>query len=121
MGKQKNPIIPTTKKIADERELVKKLIQAYPDAISVSVEYNRFPKLEFVETVDRFAEKIMQDFDINRQKYHFATAFENKEECARYLATYLYSIVELCQEWIDENYYVEDGDLYYNDNVEDED
>lgn len=125
MGQRKNPVIPTTKKIANESELVKKLINAYPDSIAVTVEYGTSPKLDFVETIDRLADNVMSDFDINRQKFHFATVFENKEECARYLATYLYSIAEMAQEWIDENYYVQDGELYFcddddeNENYED--
>ena len=61
----------------------------------------------------------MNDFDTNRQKYHFGTSFENKESCVRYLATYMHNINELCQEWIDDNYYVVDGELYYNGEEED--
>ena len=103
----------------NEEEIVKKLINTYPNSISVTIEYNRWPKLDFVETVDNFAENIMNDFDSNRQKYHFGTVFDNKESCARYLATYMHSINELCQEWIDDNYYVVDGELYYDGEEED--
>ena len=90
----------------NEEEIVKKLINTYPNSISVTIEYNRWPKLDFVETVDNFAENIMNDFD-------------SKENCARYLATYMHSINELCQEWIDDNYYVVDGELYYDGEEED--
>ena len=47
----------------NEEEIVKKLINTYPNSISVTIEYNRWPKLDFVETVDNFAENIMNDFE----------------------------------------------------------
>lgn len=104
----------------DDEKIVKKLLSTYPDSVAVTIEYNKWPKLDFVETVDNFAEDIMNDFDVNRQKYHFGTTFENKEDCTRFLARYMHSINEICQNWIDENYFVEDGELYYNEEDEDE-
>ena len=92
--------------------IVKKLIHTYPNSISITIAYNKWPQLNFVETVDNFAENIMNDFDENMQKYHFGQVFENKDQCVRFLATYMHSINELCQDWIDENYYAEDGELY---------
>lgn len=111
---------PTPKNLGNELDIVKKLVHTFPDSIAVSVEYD-YPKLDFVETVDRLAERVMEEFDMNRQKYHFATIFENKEDCARFLASYLYSLAEYCQEWIDDNYYVVDGELYLKNDIEDDD
>lgn len=103
-----------------EEDLVKKLIHTYPNSVAVTIEYNNWPKLDFVETVDNFAERIMEDFDMNRQKYHFGVTFENKEDCVRYLASHMHSINEICQEWIEDNYYVKDGELYYSEEDEDD-
>lgn len=111
--------IPSKNSTIDEAAIVRKLINTYPNSVAVTVEYNNWPRLDFVETVDNFAEDIMRDFDTNRQIYHFGVSFENKEDCARYLATYLHSINEICQAWIEDNYYVEDGDLYYDGEEED--
>lgn len=103
-----------------EEELVKKLINTYPNSVSVTIEYNKWPRLDFVETVDNFAEDIIRDFDENRQKYHFGRTFENAQDCSRFLATYMHSINEICQDWIDDKYYVEDGELYvYDEESED--
>jgi hypothetical protein len=103
-----------------EKEIVKKLIGSYPNCIETIAIYGAStPGVDFVSTVDNFAERIIKDFDKNRQKYYFGVMFENQQDCARYLASYMHDLYEECQNFVDENYYTENGEIYYYDEEED--
>lgn len=86
-----------------DEELISKLIHTYPNSIVYDYDSFGHAVLNFPETVDNFAENIINDFDFNRQKYHFKVTFENKDDCIRYISTHFVSLYEMCQDWINDN------------------
>ena len=105
----------------NERDIVYKLILTYPNSISIEVGYGDSARLNFVETVSSFADHIINDFTESEQKRYFGACFKDADECERYLTNYMHSLNEMCQGWIDENYYVVDGELYYKVDDEEDD
>ena len=101
-----------------QEKAVKKLIEKFPDAI---VNYYGTMDLDFVSTVDRFADRIMEKIDPLERIGWFGKQFNSKDECARHIATYLFDLNEACQKFLDEHYYEVDGEIYKWDESEEDD
>lgn len=80
-------------KIPPEK-LAVKLCNTYPDSITYDDDV-----FNLEETTYNFALCVMNDFDINRQKYNFGTTFENINACDLWLQSHLGPyIYELCEQ-----------------------
>ena len=89
-------------------DLVKRLIKSYPNCITVVEGTNT---VDFEETAYNFSVAIMEHIDPKRQKYYFGQSFLSLEECTYYVRTYMESLLEDCQEFVDNN------EEYYDDNL----
>lgn len=75
--------------------LAKKLVNTYPD----SIEIDDFGNLDYDNTVYNFACQILNNFDMNRQKYNFGTTFDGPEDCESWIRTHLQDLYELCDSY----------------------
>ena len=100
-----------------ESKLVPLLIRKFPDAIT---RYYNSMELDFVTTVDRFAQRIMEKLTENERHWLLGRNLNSQEEVAKYLATYLHDLSESCQSFLDEHCYKKDGEIYSWDYDEDE-
>lgn len=94
---------------SSEAKILASLIRKFPDAITHH--YNSM-ELDFVTTVDRFAQRIVETMSPGEIHALFAKKFKYQDEIARYLATYLHDLSEACQNFLDEHCYMEGDDVY---------
>lgn len=80
-----------------KRDIAEKIVSTYPDSIEENA-----GDLNFDVTCDNFAERIMEEFDVGRQKFYFGREFMTITDCVKYIRNELPDILELCQAFIDD-------------------
>lgn len=96
-------------KCLSQEKAVKKLIDMFPDAISA---YHGSLNLDFVTTCDRLAKRVMDNMTDREQLGTFGRVFTDSDDCARFIATYMFDLSEQGQDFLDKTYSLIDGDIY---------